>query len=414
MQKITAFNIHNGGEWEQRKSLTRKDLRQRNAAFTLVELLVVIAIIGMLIALLLPAVQAAREAARRMQCTNHLKQFGLAVHNAHDSQNALPPNCVQVDGVTFFVFVLPFIEQQALYSYFPNLRHGLGQNLAGGGAKFHDGTGNHAGPDRWGHWIEDANHGVPATEREALKKGLCSIPMFYCPTRRGGGKHTMSKKYANNNWDPNTTDDNVIFNGPATDYAITGILLTLNADGSVQNYDRDLWNVNRNRNREEENNVRSMDRGPFRPVVLNTHHLYSSSSSPNSVPEAERRNHTLRDDMSWWQDGTSNIIIMVEKHVPTGNHLYETLYDSPWLFSEGSRWMGAQRSFRYEIAFPNTHSDRSPTHADGNANRIGSWHTGICNVLLGDGSVRAVNVATPVDTLRRLVHVNDGEAPVLP
>src|SRR5882757_3742434 len=108
-------------------------IRSRSIArgFTLIELLVVIAIIAVLIALLLPAVQAAREAARRAQCTNNLKQLGLAVHNYLSQQNTFPPlmgNISAANNITgadpngvswpldWTASLLPQLEQQPLYN----------------------------------------------------------------------------------------------------------------------------------------------------------------------------------------------------------------------------------------------------------------------------------------------------------
>ncbi len=122
--------------------------------FTLVELLVVIAIIGILVALLLPAVQAAREAARRMQCSNNLKQLGLAMHNFHAGQGQLPPgqnyqlgiiSNSNKDKFCWFQEMLPFVEQQALYDKYK-------AHVASGGEVWWT-------PDRW-----------------------TSIPTFMCPS----------------------------------------------------------------------------------------------------------------------------------------------------------------------------------------------------------------------------------------
>jgi prepilin-type N-terminal cleavage/methylation domain-containing protein len=106
----------------------QRNRRLGKAGFTLVELLVVIAIIGVLVALLLPAVQAAREAARRSSCVNNLKNLSLATHNHHDILNRFPPGCANDKapfgthatgagwGSSWKVYLLPYIEQTALHS----------------------------------------------------------------------------------------------------------------------------------------------------------------------------------------------------------------------------------------------------------------------------------------------------------
>ena len=109
--------------------------RKSKQAFTLVELLVVIAIIGILVGLLLPAVQAAREAARRMQCSNNLKQHGLALHNYESTYKRFPIGFTDTNtavtavldgGWSWMSASLPYIEQNSLYSTLDMKRHPYG------------------------------------------------------------------------------------------------------------------------------------------------------------------------------------------------------------------------------------------------------------------------------------------------
>src|SRR6478672_10269543 len=108
-------------------------------AFTLVELLVVIAIIGVLVALLLPAVQSARESSRRSQCANNVKQIGLGVANYESVYRAMPPGNYHSVFGSWLVWLLPYVEQQALRDMYSNdgmngypdtgIRYGSTQNL---------------------------------------------------------------------------------------------------------------------------------------------------------------------------------------------------------------------------------------------------------------------------------------------
>src|SRR5262245_60417198 len=107
------------------------------SAFTLVELLVVVAIIGVLVALLLPAVQSAREAARRMQCSSHMRQWSLAMHNYHDNYLILPYGPREVPSTRRHSWVpslWPYIEQKNLYDLYDfSVGFYLPPNTIGGG-----------------------------------------------------------------------------------------------------------------------------------------------------------------------------------------------------------------------------------------------------------------------------------------
>jgi len=136
------------------------------AAFTLVELLVVIAIIGVLIALLLPAVQAAREAARRMQCTNNLKQIGLALHNYEGSYGVFPPAYGRRPAHNMLTFILPYLEQRPVYDRYC-----------------------------WDvDWDDPANHAATRVD----------IALFVCPSTPG--KRSYVSDYATCEYIPDTQD----------------------------------------------------------------------------------------------------------------------------------------------------------------------------------------------------------------
>jgi len=141
--------------------------RYRRGAFTLVELVVSIAVIGVLVALLLPAVQMARESARRMACSNNLKQIGLACHHHHDTYGVFPPGYAQspftvpqgqiIEGAHgTFPFLLPFLEQQALASIYRWDKRAQGpENQPVATAQLKVLQCPSAEPDRWVTAVED-------------------------------------------------------------------------------------------------------------------------------------------------------------------------------------------------------------------------------------------------------------------
>jgi prepilin-type N-terminal cleavage/methylation domain-containing protein len=357
--------------------------------FTLVELLVVIAIIGVLIALLLPAIQAAREAARRMQCSNHLKQMGLGIHNFHDTQNGLPPSVVFCRQLSLFALIYPYVEAQTIYNQYMSMQATDGNRIA------------------WsstypGYYF---SRGL-TTDQE--RRAMASSPIYVCPSRRAAGAYSATE-FKDGVPVPSGTGSNGL-TGPRGDYAIV-----------IGKAPEDWWS------RHGRINDRMNEfTGPFRLPTLTFRDGKDGTGDGDGTYIS-----TWEPSMNFssWLDGTSNVVAIGEKHIPIHamdpkDSWEHEKWDAAYTYVEGTgdQIFGPARVIHNQsnklpiiARHPNDTvvPSQNPTNHWGKFG-FGSYHPGICQFLIGDGSVRAFPVTIDYMALYRLAAVADGEVVQLP
>jgi prepilin-type N-terminal cleavage/methylation domain-containing protein len=384
-------------------------------AFTLVELLVVIAIIGILIALLLPAVQAAREAARRMQCTNNLKQIGLAVHNFHDNRKALPPATISNGRASLFVLLFPYLEQTALYdlSFDMSDRWSQGLQYHGGGIGYNRmfmGVDSTSGDWRSANIATDGTANpwwTGVLNNQDDLRAFSSVSYMKCPTRKSG---TTYSELFNNCSGPTGDYAFVLASGPGSGW---GGLNGMQRVGLVATPWADIRT-------DTAGTSGSYCHGPFRNSKITpdwtSHSSYKQTVSGIGFGISS---WSGRDSIAWWSDGTSNQLIFGEKSIPLGKvnscSLATGHWDCSYMTATTDSMTPIGRSFEDAHAghwIPILRSNEERITGIGYVYGFGGYHPGICNFALGDGSVRSISVTTPPDTiLYPLARCDDG-APV--
>lgn len=372
----------------------RSQVVARRQAFTLVELLVVIAIIGILVALLLPAIQAAREAARRMQCKNNLKNIGLSIHNLYDTYKYFPTGGTQPDQD-----IENYLKDSATQTN-PALRQGPANG------PLEQGLG-------WMYQIlpyleEGAIKGIvhespdPATGQKGIRGQLVQI--YNCPSRRApfiGPSGNALIDYAG------------VCAGPARSEAVWSVLGT-SFDTALANPQPHHWEffwgsdslgtVALPTANAIQQATASGDPVQYRGIIQRSDWKFQNSGT---AAPGLHLGFGVKMTFAKITDGTSKTLLVAEKRVPPSE------YDgSQGLVSDNKGWA---EGWDYDIM----RSTMFPIEADGEVTdtsvyapihyQFGSAHAGGTNVLFADGSVAGISYDIDRETFNQLGNRADGE-----
>jgi prepilin-type N-terminal cleavage/methylation domain-containing protein len=300
----------------------------RRSGFTLIEMLVVLAVIGVLVGMLLPAVQQAREAASRIKCANNLKQIGLALHLYHDQHKTLPPtrNTLDTEGPSWAWLILPNLEQENLYKL----------------------------------WNQDAAYpglvpGAPITDEAVAAAGKIfstPVPVYFCPSRR--------------------TPQQKVFSTPFNQG--TNCQLTSSVPGALGDYSACIGTT-----------------GTDYPVALPNGQTLQPDGAFQAIWAIRFTDIT---------DGTSNTLMVGEKHIPL-----ENFGAYPWDCSIYDGHNPICNTCSAGPGFPLAVSRDDPGW------KFGSAHPTLVQFAFCDGSVRPLQKSIDPVVLGLLAARNDG-API--